>query len=76
MSHFQASLPEQDRHDTSMIYKKMTLKELKSHVPQIKWLEYFRSFLDVNITEDENVVAYGLSYFVEMGKIIAETERR
>ncbi|XP_023311755.1 neprilysin-1-like [Anoplophora glabripennis] len=71
-----ASLPEQDRHDTSMIYKKMTLKELKLYVPQIKWLEYFRSFLDVNITEDENVVAYGLSYFIEMGKIISETDRR
>ncbi|KAJ8920319.1 hypothetical protein NQ315_011981 [Exocentrus adspersus] len=71
-----ASLPEQDRHDTSVIYKKVTLKQLKSLVPQIKWLEYFRSFLDVNITEEENVVAYGLSYFVEMGKIIAETERR
>ncbi|KAJ8981669.1 hypothetical protein NQ317_017290 [Molorchus minor] len=73
---FQASLPEQDRHDTSEIYKKLTLKELKTLVPQIHWLEYFRSFLDVEITEEENVVAYGLSYFVEMGKIIAVTDRR
>ncbi|KAJ8946365.1 hypothetical protein NQ318_010130 [Aromia moschata] len=74
--HRMASLPEQDRHDTSEIYKKLTLKELKAFVPQINWLEYFRSFLDVKITEEENVVAYGLSYFIEMGKIIAKTERR
>lgn len=45
-------------------------------VPQIKWLEYLKSFLDVDLTEQEPVVAYGLSYFIEMGKILAETDRR
>ncbi|XP_060528055.1 neprilysin-1-like isoform X2 [Cylas formicarius] len=71
-----ASLPEQDRHDTSVIYRKLKLKELQTIVPQINWLEYFRSFLDVDIDDDEPVVAYGLAYFVEMGKILAQTERR
>ncbi|CAG9759483.1 unnamed protein product [Ceutorhynchus assimilis] len=71
-----ASLPEQDRHDTSIIYRKLKLKELQQIVPQINWLEYFQSFLNVEIDEDESVVAYGLSYFVELGKILAETDRR
>lgn len=73
---FQASLPEADRHDTSAIYRKLTLRELQTIVPQIKWLEYLSSFLDDYITEDEPVVAYGLSYFIEMGKILADTDRR
>ncbi|XP_019868485.2 neprilysin-1-like [Aethina tumida] len=71
-----ASLPEQDRHDTSVIYKKLTLEELQKIVPQINWLEYLNSFLDVDLIDQEPVVAYGLSYFQEMGKILAETDRR
>ncbi|KAI4462306.1 zinc metalloprotease family m13 neprilysin-related [Holotrichia oblita] len=71
-----ASLPEADRHDTSAIYRKLTLAELQKIVPQIKWLEYLTSFLNADITEREPVVAYGLSYFIEMGKILAETDRR
>lgn len=45
-------------------------------MPQINWLEYLKSFLDVPVDENELVVTYGLSYFVEMGKILAETDRR
>lgn len=59
-----------------MIYKKLTLEELQKIVPQINWLEYLNSFLDVDLIDQEPVVAYGLSYFQEMGKILAETDRR
>lgn len=73
---FQASLPEADRHDTSAIYKKVTLAQLQKIVPQFEWKRYLSSFLEAEITDEEPVVAYGLSYFVEMGKILAETDRR
>ncbi|XP_072385133.1 neprilysin-1-like [Diabrotica undecimpunctata] len=71
-----ASLPEQDRHDTSMIYKKMSIKDLAKLVPKFNWLEYFRTIFDMNINEDEQIVAYGISYFVELGKILSTTDRR
>ncbi|KAK4876270.1 hypothetical protein RN001_012692 [Aquatica leii] len=70
------SLPEVDRHDTSTIYKKLTLAQLQKVVPQINWLQYLSSFLSDEITENEPVVAYGLSYFIEMGKILEQTDRR
>ncbi|KAL1491391.1 hypothetical protein ABEB36_011995 [Hypothenemus hampei] len=70
------SLPEQDRHDTSTIYRKLKLQELQQIVPQINWMEYFQSFLDVEINENEPVVVYSLSYFIEMGKILTATDRR
>ncbi|KAF2886482.1 hypothetical protein ILUMI_19691, partial [Ignelater luminosus] len=70
------SLPEVDRHDTSTIYKKLTLKQLQKIVPQINWVEYLSSFLSDDITENEPVVAYGLSYFIEMGKVLDQTDRR
>lgn len=73
-------MPEQDRHDTSLIYKKLTLRELSMLVPQTNWLEYFRTLFEfepsIQINEDERVVAYGLSYFKRMGKILAKTDRR
>lgn len=73
-------MPEQDRHDTSVIYKKMSLRELYILVPQLNWLEYFTTLFEfepsIKITENEKVVAYGLSYFRRMGKILARTDRR
>ena len=73
----QASLPEADRHDTSAIYKKLTLGELQKAVPQLNWREYLQVTLgDVQLKDDEDVVSYAMPYLVEMGKIIAETDRR
>lgn len=74
--YFQASLPEADRHDTSSIYRKLTLAELQQEVPQINWLQYLKSFMDTDINQDELVVAYAMPYFIQMGKIIADTDRR
>lgn len=72
-----ASIPEADRHDTSFIYRKLTLKELQIEVPQLKWRLYLQQFLNTDaITEDEPVVSYAMSYFVEMGKVIEKTDRR
>ena len=71
---FQASLPEVDRHDTSSVYRKLSLRELQREVPQVKWRDYLQEF--AIITDEEPLVAYAMPYFVEMGKIIAKTDRR
>ncbi|XP_043461752.1 neprilysin-1-like isoform X2 [Leptopilina heterotoma] len=71
-----ASLPEVDRHDTSSVYRKLTLRELQKEVPQIKWRTYFEEFIFVPVTDDEPLVAYAMPYFIEMGKIISKTDRR
>ena len=72
----QASLPEADRHDTSSIYRKLTLRELQREVPQIHWRLYLQEFLSSPITNDEHVVAYAIPYFVQMGRIVEKTDRR
>lgn len=71
-----ASLPEADRHDTSAIYRKLSLKELQREVPQIQWRIYLEEFLTSPITDDEPIVAYAMSYLVEMGRIVEKTDRR
>lgn len=46
-------------------------------MPQINWREYLQVTLgDVQLRENEDVVSYAMPYLVEMGKIIAETDRR
>lgn len=35
-------MPEADRHDTSSIYKKLTLPQLQRDVPQLNWQEYLQ----------------------------------
>ncbi|CAB3370699.1 Hypothetical predicted protein [Cloeon dipterum] len=71
-----ASLPEADRHDTSSIYRKLTLRQLQAEVPQINWLEYLNAFLHTKVDADEPVVSYAMPYFKEMGRILQETDRR
>ncbi|KAH8409250.1 hypothetical protein KR009_011232, partial [Drosophila setifemur] len=72
------SLAEADRHDTSAVYRKLTLPELQDLVPEVQWAEYLQTALgeDIQLEADEPLVTYGLSYLTEMGKILARTERR
>ncbi|EEB19528.1 endothelin-converting enzyme, putative [Pediculus humanus corporis] len=71
-----ATLPEADRHDTSSIYRKLSLTVLQKEVPQLNWKEYLSTFLEINFHEEEPVVTYALPYFKEMGRILKKTEKR
>ncbi|XP_033327522.2 neprilysin-1 [Megalopta genalis] len=70
------SLPEADRHDTSSIYRKVTLRELQLEIPQLKWQVYLQELLNAPVTEQEPIVAYGMNYFGHLGRIVAKTNRR
>jgi neprilysin len=70
-------MPEVDRHDTSAIYRKLTLGELQKEVPELNWREYLTVTLgSVDISDDETLVSYATPYLMQMGRILAETDRR
>lgn len=70
-------MPEVDRHDTSAIYRKLTLGELQREVPQLNWREYLQVTLGYSeLSNDEALVSYATPYLIQMGKILAETDRR
>ncbi|KAL7027734.1 hypothetical protein ACKWTF_005562 [Chironomus riparius] len=72
-----ASLPEVDRHDTSAIYRKLTMAELQREIPQLNWRDYLQATLgDVDLNANEEVVSYAMSYLIQMGKILNTTDRR
>ena len=54
----------------------MTIGELQRLVHQIDWLKYLSTFLEMPINESETVVTYAMPYFIQMGKIIADTDTR
>lgn len=69
-------MPEVDRHDTSAIYRKLTLGELQKEVPQLNWRQYLQVTLGDDLSDDEALVSYAMPYLVQMGRILAETDRR
>lgn len=71
-------MPEADRHDTSAIYRKLSLRELQREVPELNWTEYLQVTLgnDIALHPNESVVTYAMPYLVQMGKILAKTDRR
>ncbi|XP_037931990.1 neprilysin-1-like [Teleopsis dalmanni] len=73
-----ASLPEADRHDTSAIYKKITLSELQEQVPEIDWTEYLQTALgqEIQLQPNEELVSYAMPYLIDMGKILKSADRR
>lgn len=66
-------MPEADRHDTSAIYNKKTLRELKDMVPEFDWLAYLRSFMPMDVSLKEEVVIYSISYYKKMGTLLRQT---
>ncbi|CAG2165874.1 unnamed protein product [Oppiella nova] len=70
------SMPEADRHDTGAIYKKLTLRELKSLIPEFDWILYLNTLLPTPVFTDEEIVIYSIEYFQEMGKIIARHDSK
>nr|XP_046909765.1 neprilysin-1-like [Dermatophagoides farinae] len=65
-----SSMPEADRHDTSAIYNKRTIKQLKQLVPEFDWMVYLKNFMPIDIDSNEEVVIYSLDYYQQMGKLL------
>ncbi|CAG0916983.1 unnamed protein product [Notodromas monacha] len=71
-----ASLPEETRHDTGELYRKLSLSDLRREVHVFDWDTYFNASLFIKIDEDEPIVTYSLPYLQRMSKIISKTDRR
>ncbi|KAH9392669.1 Membrane metallo-endopeptidase-like 1 [Tyrophagus putrescentiae] len=65
-----------DRHDTSAIYNKKTIQELRDAVPEFDWMAYLSSFMPREVKLEDEVVIYSIAYYRAMGKILARTARQ
>ena len=67
---------EADRHDTSAIYNRKTVQELKEMVPEFDWMAYLKRFMPSEVSIEDDVVVYSVNYYKTMGKILARTMRQ
>ena len=66
-----------ERIDTGAIYHKLTIGQLQEEVPQIDWLEYFSVLLHpLPINTSEPVVSYSTPYFLQLGELLAQTDKK
>ena len=70
------SVAEDDRQDTGRIYTKVTIDELSSSVPEIKWLTFFNNAIPIEINGTEKLVSYSMPFFKHLGIIIQLTDKK
>lgn len=46
---------------------------MKGLVPEFDWMAYLKSFMPMEITPNDEVVMYSISYYQNLGKILAQT---
>jgi len=54
----------------------MSIKELSKNISGIDWLFYLKSTVNKNITENDMVVVYSLSYFQKLELLLKQTEQK
>ena len=65
------------RIDTGAIYNKLTIGELQDNISAIDWLKYFTHLLHpMNVTLDEEIVSYSTAFFMKLGEVIQDTDKR
>lgn len=67
---------ETDRHDITSTYLKLSLSDLQKLIPEFNWELYFRTILQIKISDQEPVVSYAMSYFTQLGHLLKKTDRR
>jgi membrane metallo-endopeptidase-like protein 1 len=70
------TMPQSDRHDTGVMYTKLTVKQLQQEAPELDWLLYFNTFMPTTITDDEPIVSMANEYLKEMAKLVSRQEKR
>ncbi|XP_017048860.1 neprilysin-4 [Drosophila ficusphila] len=68
--------PAEQRLNVTKLYKRMTLDQLQSEVPEIKWRAYLQSLQDREVLGSEEVVIYAVEYMSKLVTLLDETDSR
>ncbi|XP_017102244.2 neprilysin-4 isoform X1 [Drosophila bipectinata] len=68
--------PAEQRLNVTKLYKRMTLDQLQSLVPDIEWRAYLQSLQDREVSGSEEVVIYAVEYMTKLVALLQETEPR
>ncbi|XP_073816648.1 M13 family metallopeptidase neprilysin 4 isoform X2 [Musca autumnalis] len=66
--------PAEKRLNVTKLYKRMTLNDLHSVIPQIDWLRYLTILQQRNVQDSEEVVIYATEYMQELVNLLDRTD--
>uniref|UniRef100_A0AAY4EKG5 Endothelin-converting enzyme 1 n=1 Tax=Denticeps clupeoides TaxID=299321 RepID=A0AAY4EKG5_9TELE len=70
------TVPQEERRDEELIYKKMQAKDLATLAPEVDWMPYLRDvFAPVTLNESEPVVVYAKEYLQKVSDLIKHTNK-
>uniref|UniRef100_A0A4W3GW60 Endothelin-converting enzyme 1 n=1 Tax=Callorhinchus milii TaxID=7868 RepID=A0A4W3GW60_CALMI len=70
------TVPQEERRDEELIYKKMSVQELQTLAPVIDWLPLLSSiFYPVELNDSEPVVVYAKEYLQKVSQLINSTQK-
>lgn len=74
----QLSLAREDRRNSTKLYNPIQLKELQDKFPNLDWLEYFNTIVDIKpeINENEIIIMSNETMFVKLHKLLESTPKR
>ncbi|CAH1722964.1 unnamed protein product [Chironomus riparius] len=72
------SLPNEKRRNATALYNPITIRDLQIKYPYNDWLDYFNAILPPvsQVTEDEVIIISVISFFDELGPLLAKTPKR
>ncbi|XP_054714705.1 neprilysin-4-like isoform X2 [Uloborus diversus] len=70
------TIPSEERRNYSAIYLKIPLSELQLKIPLVNWTLYFNISLPIEITDEEEIVVYAVSYLNAMSELVINTPKR
>lgn len=64
----------EERSNVSMLYKRMTVRELSNKVPQINWKTYLSIVQNRSVEKSETLVIFAIEYMEKLVELIDKTE--
>lgn len=66
----------EDRANISLLYTRLTLKQLKTQIEQIDWVRYLSIVQKRNVKESETVVIYAIGYMNQLVQLMNKTKSK
>lgn len=64
----------EERSNVSMLYKRMTVRELSNKVPQINWKTYLSIVQNRSVEKSETLVIFAIEYMEKLVELVEKTE--
>lgn len=62
--------------NVSLIYKRVTIRDLQIHIPQIDWLRYLETVMERHMATTEPIVCFCWTYLIDLVELLTRAPPR